>query len=256
MSHFVALSPERFKGQYWERYRDYCHLQHQHWVAITAVEMTRVAAHLPMGFVKKAESDQVQLGAIMALTMGDNYCVTPDNRWTPGYIPALLRAHPFRVLPTQAGSTQRALCVDVDSPWLNAEDGERFFNPDETPAEGTKEVLAFLTELEQHHYKTQQAVDLLQRMDLLAPFEISNLAGGKLEGVLRVDEDRLSQLSDEQWLQLRRSGGAAIAYAQMISAGQIPALHQLGQAQGHLHDTADIDVEDLFADDDDLGFNF
>lgn len=256
MRHFVPLTPERFKDQYWERYRDYHHLKHQHWVAVTAPEMTRVAAHLPMGFVKLADSDQVQLGALMALKMDENYCVTQDNRWAPGYTPALLRVHPFRVLPTQKGSTQRTLCVDADSPWLNAPAGERFFNADESPSDSVKEVLKFLTELEQHLFKTQQAVDLLSQMDLLVPFKISNLAGGQLEGVLQVDEAKLNQLSDDQWLQLRRSGGLAIAYAQIISSGQIPALHALGKAQGYVLDDPDFDVETLFGDDEELSFDF
>src|SRR5690554_808761 len=118
MSRFSPLAPKAFAHKRWQPYRDYRHLRDQHWIAIAAPEVTRAAAHLPLGFIQVAEG-AYQLGALLGMKPGQNDCLTPANKWALGYTPALLRAHPFRLLATAQGSTERTLCVDIDSPWVN-----------------------------------------------------------------------------------------------------------------------------------------
>lgn len=257
MSKFVPLSPEQFKSKHWQAFRDYRHLRDQHWIAIAAPEVSQAAAHLPLGFIQLTDTSTYQLGALLGMKPGHNHCLTPENKWSIGYIPALFRAHPFRVLPTSAGGTKRTLCVDVESPWMNDMGEQGFFQNDNQLTPKVQDVLKYLTELEQHFFMTQKAVDLIIELDLLAPYHIKGIEGSRIGGVFQIDEDKLNQLSDQDWLKLRKSGGAAIAYAQLISTGQLPYLRHRAMTLGDEVAEEEIDLDLIFKNNDDiLKFDF
>lgn len=259
MTQYVPLTPTHYSARRWQRYQDYRHVANQHWVPIAAPEVVRAASHLPLAFVRPKEGQPAQFGALLGLKAGVNHCINKENRWQLGYVPSLLRAHPFRVLPTQPGSMQRTLCVDADSPWLSGDASERFFTEEGELTPSVQKALTFLTSLEKHLYRTQQAVNSLDDLGLLVPLNLKSVEGHPIVGVLQVDETALNKLPDDAWLSLRKSGGAAIAYAQLISTGQLPMLRQ--RALEHQHEAGEpiVDVAGFFddmGDDDDLSFNF
>lgn len=260
MSRYLPLTPQNTANQRWNRFTDYRYAQAEHVVAVTAPEVSRIAAHLPMAFIRR-EDGSAQLVALLGLEAGVNHCLDEDSSWKAGYVPALLRAHPFRMLPPKGGKpTERTLCFDADSPWISGAGKEPFFQPRlagvETPAQLTsalQQVVNFLLELEKHFYKTDQAVRSLDQLDLLKPLDLSSIQGRPIEGVLQVDESRLNQLGDEHWLQLRRQGGVALAYAQMISTQQLPTLRSY--ASGFVPAQAatdELDLDQLFGGDQDM----
>lgn len=257
MPRYIPLTPDQFASRRWARYRDHRHLADQHWAPIAAPEVAKAAAHLPLAFVRPGEGKAAQLGALLGLKPGVNHCLSTEYRWQVGYTPALYRTHPFRVLPTQAGGTQRTLCVDADSPWLGASATEPFFTDNGELAPRVKEVLDYLMTLEKHLYRTQKAVDSLDDLGLLVPLSLRSVEGGSISGVLQVDETALNQLTDDTWLSLRKSGGAAIAYAQLISLGQLPFLRQRALISGGYAPEALDDLDAFFGDDgDELRFDF
>lgn len=255
MMNYTPLTPERFAHQHWQSHHDSRHLKNQHWTAIAAPEVTHTAAHLPLAFMQTGKG-QFQLGALMGLTANQNDCVDESNKWLLDYTPALLRVHPFKVLPTKEGSTERMLCVAENSPWIHNEATEPFFDEQKQLAPKVKEVLSFLMELEKHLYLTQRAVNQLAELKLLTPYEIKNANGQRLEGIYQIDEERLQKLPDNQLPVLRKCGALALAYAQLISTGQMAALqrralnHSVGAA-------ADLNLDSVFDGvDDTLKFNF
>ncbi len=161
MTRYVGLSPSQCENLYWQPFQNYRHTAEQHSAPVSAPEATSAAAHLPLVFTRTGPGEAFQLSVLLGLAEGANHCLDANYRWQCGYIPAVERTHPFRVLPTKPDSTERALCVDMDSPWVTDIEGEPFFGEDGQPAPKVREILEVLTDLEKHMLKTQQAVEAL-----------------------------------------------------------------------------------------------
>jgi hypothetical protein len=56
-------------------------------------------------------------------------------------------------------------------------------------------------------------------------------------GFFRVDETAINSLSDEAFLKLRRAGGLALAYLQLLSMNQMVAFDHLNAVQQQLKQT-------------------
>ena len=260
MSKYQPLSPQLVMNIRWNRFRDYRHAEHEHLVSVVAPEVSRVAAELPLVFVENSQG-KVELMALLGLKANTNHCLNEDFTWNPAYIPAILRAHPFKLLPVQGGKpTERTLCVDVDSPWVGKNAREGFFQSTATEkpelTSTLQEIANFLIELEQHRHKTNLAVQSIGDLQLLKPLDLRTINGRPIEGVYQIDEDKLNKLDDQTWLQLRKQGGVALAYAQMISTHQLPRLK--AWAKDYITpDTADeIDLDRVFGEADDDIFKF
>ena len=72
---------------------------------------------------------------------------------------------------------------------------------------------------------------------LITPWEI-NLKQGEevvpVEGLFSVDEAALNKLDDDDFLAIRKGGGLALAYAQLLSMNQLVVLERLGVLQGQI----------------------
>lgn len=256
MSQLRPLSP-KLAHQHWQRYTDYRHAQGMATVPVAAPESAKAAAHLPLVFVKQGE--QFLLSALLGLAADTNHCLNAQNGWEAGYVPTWLRTPPFRMMtPPGAKPGQRALGIDQQSPWLDATGEHGFENAlldDQqqlTPA--VKEVFEFLAKLEKHLAKTQQAVDVLADHQLLVPWALNGIGGAAIPGLYRVDEKAFNQLADGDFNDLRNKGAAGLAYTQMISTHQLPALRQRAE-QTTVPEQIDLDA--VFGDDDDeLSFDF
>lgn len=256
MSQRLPLSPQ-LAHQRWRRYTDYRHAAALATVPVVAPEAAQAAACLPLVFVKQGES--FVLSALLGLANDTNHCLNAEHGWEVGYVPAWLRTPPFRIItPPGAKSTQRALGVEQQSPWLDATGQQGFEEAllDErrglTPA--VNEVFAFLTKLEKHLVKTQQAVDALAAHKLLTPWKLPAVGGVAVPNLYRIDEHAFQKLDDAAFATLRKKGALAIAYTQMISTHQLPALRQRAE---HTSVPENLDLNAVFGEgDDDLSFDF
>ena len=100
-------------------------------------------------------------------------------------------------------------------------------------------------DLEKHLFLTQRAVNQLAKLKLLTPYNISNVQGQRLEGIYQIDEERFQKLPDTQLPVLRKCGALAIAYAQLISTGQMAALRRRA-AHNSTATPADMDLDSFF----------
>lgn len=117
------------------------------------------------------------------------------------------------------------------------------------------EIVSFLVELEKHFFMTQKAAQSLDDLGLLQPLDLKSIQGRPIEGVFQVNEDKLNQLDDQKWLQLRRQGGVALAYAQMISTQQLPRL-QAWAKDFKTPEATELDLDQVFGDAEDDLFKF
>jgi len=199
-------------------------------------ELSKAALAMPIGFMKIDSG--YQLFAITSLQPETNLYVAPGGKWLGGYIPAALRAYPFQ-LAQQEGAGEFILCINEGSGLVveNTEDGNPFFDDQDQPTQGIKDILNFLTQIKASRDVTEGAVNALADAGLIMPWKINLKQGEKVvpvKGLFSIDEAALNKLDDEDFLTLRKAGGLALAYAQLLSMSQLVVLERLGELQGQI----------------------
>ena len=155
--------------------------------------------------------DRFVLVAVLSLRPGRNMLVAPDGRWLGAYVPAYLRAYPFRLLPQQGTDQTRAVhryrqraggrgrCCRRGFRWARRQ-----------YLAGPEKALDFLNELERSRRATDVAVSALAEAGIIQPWPIKLKAGHgdqPFTGLYRVDEAALNALADDAFLKLRKASG-------------------------------------------------
>lgn len=236
MVNLVPVSRSTHANQVWRRLRTFGFAAKDHYVPIAGMEFGRVVSAMPIAFVDVA--GQLAPVAILSPEPGTNAFVTSDGRWLAPYVPFLFLTYPFRLL-RQPGTDQFSLCVDSDADRLAdaAHSTELFYDAEGNLAPATKAALDLLTKFEQNRLQTIAAVETLVQEGVLCPWEFKLSDGGKervVRGLQRVDEVALNRLDDEAFLRLRKSQALPMAYAQLLSMGQLTVFSHLQRLRGQM----------------------
>lgn len=256
----APVSPERHGGKAWRGFSGYLHAAGEAALPLCASELPRVSGDMPVGFLR--QNGAVSPVAICALMPGRNFYIAPDGRWLGGYVPAILRAYPFALVPGDGG--QRMVCVDEQSGLLleapAGEGAEPFFDDQNQPAGKFAQVVDFLTHLERDRQATASLCARLDAHGLFTdwPLKVDSGQGAQdVTGVLRIDEAKLNRLSDAAFLELRKAGALPFIYTHLLSTQRLPVLSRLVQLQAQMQQ-AQPSLAEAFEMplDDGLEFNF
>ncbi len=142
-------------------------------------------------------------------------------------------------------------------------EGEAFFGPDGQPSEAIRQMLEFLGQVSRSQDAADAACALLAQYGLLEPWPLKVRDGEReraVGGLLRVNEAALNTLSADALLALRSGGALALAYAQLLSMGNVSLLGQLAAAHAGAasqaqaaHPNGNGDLTKLFKADDGHG---
>lgn len=227
---FRAVAPSTFAAKRWKRYTRYAFAVHDALAPLVAHELPRAALHLPTAFALQGEAFTPV--AVLGIQPGQNLFVAPDGRWLGGYTPAAYRAHPFALASLPDG--QQVLAFDEASGLLTEADGEPFFDADGTPAQGVKDVLAFLTQVQANRAHTDRICQVLVEHALLQPWPITVQGDGgerMMQGLHRIDEAALNALPTDALKAVQQAGALPVAYCQLLSVQHLPRLGELARGQ-------------------------
>lgn len=240
MPSFASINRDRYAGKAWLRYNSYRFAAGRTLIPLVAAELAKAVLAMPLALVE--ENGALHLVAVMSLEPGKNQFVAPDGRWLGNYIPAAVRSYPFALLQPD-GAQASILCVDEDSALVvdaGTPGSEPFFDEEGAPAPPLKAVLDFLSQLEANRVVTGRAVVALSSAGVLTPWllQVGSAESPKtVTGLQRIDEARLNALNDQSFLALRSAGTLAIAYAQMLSIGQISIFETLSKLQANISES-------------------
>ncbi|XOZ33089.1 SapC family protein [Halomonadaceae bacterium KBTZ08] len=265
MAHYVPLSKTTHR-QSGLVASGYAFALEQAVVPVVADELPQVLPTMAAGFVRAADNTSFELVALQSLEAGVNVYVHTNGQWIGGYRPAWYRAHPFRLMK-DAQSDRDVVCVDEASPCFEPEAGDsavRLFDDSGEPTERTNRTVRFLEQYQKSARATGVLVGQLEKAGLIVPWQVTarNPNTGKaqpVKGLYHIDEGGLRALDPESQAELGRSGALSVAYAQLFSEHRLKGLERLYQlrqkANQRSRATEDVDIESLFADDDDLTFD-
>ena len=198
-----------------------------HLVPAVIDEFTAAAPHLPIVFVPGAGAPAACF--LVGLRSGRNALVSPEGNWRGDYAPAYLRRYPF-VLGEVEGADP-LVCIDAAFAPREAPEGEALFTEEggDTPAllDNIRLTNDFFLAAKRTEavVKTLAELGLFRSVTIEAKFESGEALA--LHGFLTVDEEKLSVLSDEAFLRLRKMGLLAPIYAHLASLACVERVRKL-----------------------------
>jgi len=194
-------------------------------VPIIASEITVAARSLPLLFLK--QEGELGLFALLGLPNDKNVFINRNGKWTGDYVPATLRRYPF-IFATSDDKEGYVLCIDEESGLLSDDEGTPLFDEDNKKSDFLEKIFNFLTDYQRGALATQEFCREMDRLELLTPFNVELKSGEekniKIGGMLSINEKKLNDLSDEDFIMLRKKGFMALIYAHLLSLGNLSAL--------------------------------
>ncbi len=205
-------------------------------VYINAIEFSRIATEYPIAFVREQSSREFIPVAILGLRDRENLFVDGDGRWRwPAYVPAYCRRHPFCVAQVADGvapKSNKLICVQADQ---LSPDGAALFDSDAKATPAWTAIQRLIESMESARQATRVLCKRLEALDLLVPFDAVASAPGRttlhLQGMYRVDEQKLAALPMRNLKTLLTKGELRAVYAHLISLENFARLLDLGGAR-------------------------
>ena len=200
-----------------------------HIAYITLQEFTRAASIYPIVFLEDKAKDEFRPVVMLGLTPGVNLFVDAGGRWQASYIPAVIRRYPFTLAP---GGTddQFIVCIDEASSLVSETEGSALFDIAGTPTQVIDNVKRYLSELQQMEVSTHAFCAFLAKHNMFTPLNmrVRESAGVKdIAGCYVLNEERLNNLSDELFLEIRAKRYLPAVYAHLMSLAQTERLVKL-----------------------------
>lgn len=265
MPNLQAITRETFQHKRFKPVTDYKFTAQETVAPLVVQELPKALLSLPIVFMPSA--DGFVLRALQGFEPGKNLLIAANGRWLGRYIPSAYRGYPF-VLAELAGDSggKKVLCFDEDSGLLEtstdvdggiggigpvgkdgnkgnkgtkgnkvgvAKESEAFFKENGELGTTVAQTLNFLDQVDKNRLITQNICAVLQRHALLEPWPISvqiEAGTSKVQGLYRIKELALGQLSSHALVELRDTGALLAAYCQLLSMQQLSMLAEIAQA--------------------------
>ena len=193
-------------------------------VPLTISEVASAMRHFPVIFAN--QENPVPL-AVLGIIDEQNLFVGDDGEWEDGvYVPGYLRRYPFALATDkQSDPNNPRMAIILDEGYAGLKQGGDlpFFDGAGEPSDAMKQAMEYCQQYERDRLMTQQFATKLKEYDLIAD-QVAQFTpeGGEARPFARytgVEEQRLQNLSDDKFLELRRSNILPLLYAQLMSMG-------------------------------------
>ncbi|MBU1311786.1 MAG: SapC family protein [Gammaproteobacteria bacterium] len=226
MTNIVALDSQQHQHYKLSEDKLFSHTRTAHILPLAVTEFVAAAVSLPIVFVKDSTTGQFRACALTGLQPGQNLC-WQESGWQAAYIPLAVRNYPLLALKPEAQSDDYIIAVDTGSELFNQQSGQALFAADK----GTDYLQQRArSAINQAHGigLTQQFINRLLALELLVARTLTLTPKGaepyELTGMYGIDEQRLAQLTAEQWLSLRANNDLLAIHAVLMSMAQLPLL--------------------------------
>jgi hypothetical protein len=196
----------------------------QHFVPLLVGEFAAAALSYPIIF---AGPDSMPL-AVMGINVGENLFFEADGSVRPdAYLPAYVRRYPFTVASDEALG-RMIVCIDVGSKLIGENAEFPLFKPDGSPTDYTQRCIDFCQQFDVERKRTEEFVKLMRDHQLIesrvqthTPTNPDGTPGTPVQIAEygAVNEQKLIDLPDDKYLELKKTGAIGLIYAHLISLG-------------------------------------
>jgi hypothetical protein len=202
-----------------------------HIASVMVHEFARAAATYPLVFLEDKAQDAFRPVALLGLDAGENLLVDGSGKWQASYVPAIIRRYPF-ALASAGQEGQFTVCIDEGSALVGETEGVPLFDDKGEPTEAIENVKRYLGELQQMDTFTKAFCAWFAEHNLFIPLNMRVRQAERVKnitGCYVINEERLNNLSDERFLELREKRYLPAAYAHLMSLAQMERLMTLKQ---------------------------
>lgn len=207
---------------------DFSHVADQHIVPVTLHEIARASTEYPIVFVKNSDTGEFQSVAILGLKPGQNLSVK-DGKWLGLYIPAVVRDYPLGLVLNPEVKDKVWIGIREEAKDVSKTEGQALFEGDQETPFLVARKKALITHFEQDQ-ATSGILGLLAEKELLVSQTLTvDVAGEKrnINGLYVIDEQKLNQLSDEDFLELKKRGLLGPIFGHLGSLNQVNRLARM-----------------------------
>lgn len=198
-----------------------------HIASLMVHEFARAASVYPIVFLEDKEKDEFRPVVLLGLEAGENLFLAEDGSWNASYVPAIIRRYPFALARLGEDEDQFTVCLDEDSDFVSAEEGQPLFDDEGEPTEVVENVKRYLGEMQQMEVFTQQFCHFLSEHNLFNPLNMRVRQGDTMRNVTGcyvINEERIYNLSDKLFLEIRDKRYLAPMFSHLTSLSQIERL--------------------------------
>ena len=205
-----------------------------HMASLMVHEFARAAAFYPIVFLEDKERDEFRPVALFGLDAGENLFVDSKGAWKAAYVPAIIRRYPFALARLSDSDDQFTVCLDEESSVVDKKDGERLFGDDGEPTPIIENVKRYLGEMQQMEAFTESFCRFLAEHNLFSPLSMRVRYGDQIRniaGCYSVNEERLNNLSDALFIEIRNKRYLTPIFTHLTSLSQLERLAQLKEGR-------------------------
>jgi hypothetical protein len=201
-------------------------------VSVIPREFARLLAHYPIFFTKSTDTGQFEPAALLGFERHENLFLTND-RWDAAYVPLQIQRHPFSLIPRRGDGAEGKpaaldVALDLDSPYIQTQEGERLFLDDGQPSKFLQSITSMLSALVSGSTEAYAFTGRLAELNLIEPVQIDiefvNGSETKLQGLYWIAAAALKALPAAQLAELRDREFLEWIYFQMASLAHVSAL--------------------------------
>lgn len=212
----------------------FSHVSSSHVLPLVLHEIVQASQSFPILFVKDQDTGRFKVVALAGLRPGENLFSGKDG-WDGEYVPLQVRTYPFVLIKNPKNDDEAVLCIDEDAEVVGREDGDALFGDDGEQSDFLKARSQAVVDVAQRIHITDQFIEYLVSKDLLTQKKLTvNVSEEEqpydLTGFYVLDEEKLNQLADEEFLDLRKRGVLPAVYAALMSSMQVQNLVRKKQA--------------------------
>lgn len=207
------------------RYREH------HFVPIVLQDFYTLATEFVLPFVRAGETGEFVPVAMMGLNKGSNlYC--QEDRWPVHVVPIGFTLDPLAVTRFDPETNEAVIAIDESSPRLSHSEGEALYDADGNQTAYLQRRIERLIDVARQSLQTQSLCRYLAAHKLFKqqPITLQHRDDGpryEIEGVYTIDEERMRQLSGDEFQELRMRGLLPIIYSHLTSLQQLNRLSGL-----------------------------
>lgn len=194
---------------------------HVNAVPINLVEIPQISHFYPIAFSPDGNATPV---AILGLRDNENLFVQSDGQWAKdSYVPAYIRRYPF-IFSEMPGGDQLSLCIDMNDDVVEEGGEQKIFEANGEPSKLAQNALEFC---KSYHAAAQQTIEFSKALaasgllvDRAVQINLKDNRRINFSGFQIIDEAKLAEMSDKEFLNWRKKGWLTPVYSHLLSGAQ------------------------------------
>ena len=230
----IPLSKENHGDWSYVGLSNYLHAKKDAIVPILIAEIGKIVTTNPIVFI--INNSEIGLYSLQSLIPESNLMINDKGEWTNNYIPARYRSLPFVLASDTKNNTtnEKILCYIEDlncvAKIIKNKKSTKIFDSKSELSEDMGRVFEFLKSIEQNELVTKQALKSIYNSDILEDWSLSlKLSDGekKMTGLKKINIEKLKSLSGDKLLDLNKTGGLDICFANILSLNNLEKLQKI-----------------------------